>query len=804
MKGLNLKKTGASVILILLIMGISVAFRLAAGTAVVRTLGEAAVDPGTGLPYLTEMDSYYHLRMTEDLRQYGHPGEALKDGKAWDTLSYAPEGRSAAEYSPLMAYIAIGIHRILSVFGGISLQQTAYWLGAFLSALVVVPVFILSEGMQGKLAAAAASVLAALNYGYFVHTVPGFYDTDTVISWTGCLMLCAACLLISAFSGDGKKGNAGKKAGTGSGSGKKAGTGNGSGRKGRPESAGSEKPPSFSLKQAGAAAFFAISFFLLALSWNVYSLFLGILTAALLLYAALTIWKGRKSGQNCSLKSALPAVLFLVLIFAGAELLTPGFFGNILSTAGSVFKGGGSGLFPDAYISVSEMRRPVLIAGGISGLFQMKVLSGSNIGILNAVGGIVPTAAAIVMWGMLLRRTIRGEIRFENLLLLVWFPVTAVLAFRSWRFIMLFAVPTALLAGLFTGWLAGLMREKKMMDWQVFAGMLTILMVFPAIYGSFRSSADSLPQVNRALDQSMDAIREISPENTILAGWWDYGYFFEEKTRRRTIFDGGSQNGERIYWTGKALSTDNGTLSRNIFRMLSGSGDKATEQMLSAFGEERETLDFMVRLLSADRTEALKSLKEKGIGEDRAEELASCLFPSSEDPVLCVITPDMPSISQWFARFGSWGEEGGSDGADYVILMDRGRYEPRDGTAAWAFAAGREAVSLFLEEEEEGYRAYTSWSGAEESTQPCPVEKVIKKENGRITEYFIEAKGNSKETPGWTVLLDMDGPAPQVSLTTSRLMNSVFGQLFYLDGSGMEQFRPAEGTRGSASLYWVE
>ena len=152
----------------------------------VLSLGDDFIDSETGLPYLQDNDCYYHLRMTRDIALYGHPGDTIKDGEPWDNLSYAPTGRTASDYKPLMAYIAIAANRLTSFFASQSLEQTVYWLNLFLSALVVIPVFLLTFEMCGLTGAIAASVLSALNYHYLVYTMPGFYDTDGVIIWVAC------------------------------------------------------------------------------------------------------------------------------------------------------------------------------------------------------------------------------------------------------------------------------------------------------------------------------------------------------------------------------------------------------------------------------------------------------------------------------------------------------------------------------------------------------------------------------------------------------------------------------------------
>ena len=187
-KAVTERRRVPAALLILLIMLLAFGFRFVVKSRGIALLGESSMDPETGLPYLTEIDSYYHLRMTRDIEEKGHPGEILREGEPWDTLSYAPAGRSAKDYRPLLATVTAGGHRLLGLFLPVSLEQVAYWMGPLLSVLVVIPVFLFVRRLKGTLAAVTASVLSVMNYGYFLHTVPGFFDTDCVILSTSCGM----------------------------------------------------------------------------------------------------------------------------------------------------------------------------------------------------------------------------------------------------------------------------------------------------------------------------------------------------------------------------------------------------------------------------------------------------------------------------------------------------------------------------------------------------------------------------------------------------------------------------------------
>ena len=765
-KAVTERRRVPAALLILLIMLLAFAFRFVVKGRGNALLGESGMDPETGLPYLTEIDSYYHLRMTRDIEEKGHPGEILREGEPWDTLSYAPAGRSAKDYRPLLATVTAGVHRLLGLFLPVSLEQVAYWMGPLLSVLVVIPVFLFVRRLKGTLAAVTASVLSVMNYGYFLHTVPGFFDTDCVILSTSCGMFLCGCLLVNRLQ---------------------EWTGNGSGH-GR-------------ARLAGTAALFALMLLLLHLAWSVSALFIGIFLAALLVMVLLRVLTAPKEGRREAIGREKGMLVLTVILGIGMIALQPELPGMVAGLFRELFMNRGPSLFPNAYVSVSELRRPALVAGGLTGFFQMRVLTESNIGVINAVGSIVPVlgaAAMSVILVMQMRR--RKEIPFESVLLLVWFLVTSVLAFRSWRFIMLLAVPVAILAGMLTGTLHALMRDHRMMDYPVFSGMITTLMLFPALFGAYRSSADSLPQVNRDLHNSVMQIRDL-PEETVIASWWDYGYFFEEKAGRRTLFDGGSQNSQRIFWVARALASGNETLSRNILCMLAGSGDAATEAFLNRFGETRETLEWMGILLAGDADSARLALQEAGLNRMEADELTNLLFPQESVPLVTLLSRDMSRIANWFGRFG-YPEEEQYNGNGYSVLVDGLEYRG-SGQGGWRFMVSGTAVDLTLKEENGRVTASTRLAGVPGLTQPFPVERVLVLKDGKIADNRI--KPVETNTPvKYTFILNLDRPVPAGALMTSLMADSVFGRLMYLDGTGLACFTPIEGTQSSAKLYRTE
>lgn len=766
--------------LLILIAFISIFFRLRLHNTAKNLANGYYMDAETGTPYLTEMDSYYHLRMTRDISENGHPGNTEKDGEHWDSMSYAPDGRDVATYRPLLAYIAIGTHRIASLFGDVTLEQVAYWLNMFLSALVIIPIFLLTSKMCGTLGGIVAAVLSTLNYGYFIHTIPGFYDTDGVISWVSCLFFYFAINFVNSLE--------------------------------------EKKRNRIILNGVGLAA----SFWMLYSSWYVYYMFAAILAAALIVFtllrrtnsSAVSVTQPNKTDRSRRpLYPLYMAGVIILLIF----LLEPNLIVRITHLLKSVFVRKG-GLFPNVFVSIAEMRTPSLWAGGLSGLFQMKVLTDKNIGIINGVGGIVSFLGALFMCGLFVRKAIKHEAGIQHFLLIIWFAVTFVLAFKGWRFIMLFAFPVAILAGNLTGWVCSLMDKGKMMDRTVYKTMLILLMLFPSLYGVFKSSKDSIPSANSQMGQVMTAIRENTPEDTILISWWDYGYFFEEKAQRRALFDGGTQSDSRSYWVAKALASSDEKLSANIFRMLSGSGDKACERMLEVFGENENTLIMMENVLSAGKDGAGTILAQAGADEVTRSELLTLIFPKNLPNMECIILPEMSRISRWFATFGKQMGSDTFDDTEYSVAMDQLLItSPPDGKNVYKTKQG---FNLVIDKTGDSYEAYTSQS-ADKGSQPLPITKVIVINSKGYTEYTMDdaasdnsdsAAGNdaaaqnnesasSDKALGWTVIIEDAGNQAVISLVTNRMADSTFGKMLYCHGNGLSDFTYESELSNSVQVF---
>ncbi|HOQ20584.1 MAG TPA: STT3 domain-containing protein, partial [Methanothermobacter sp.] len=131
----------------------------------------------SGLPYFSEMDSYYNYRLTMNYLNKGMLGDTKVNGEDWDLHSYYPPGRPV-DYPPLIVYVTSFAYRIVNIFGDYPLTVVAYWIGAVIGSLCVIPAYLFTRRISNDYGGIAAAIIIGLTPVYVSHTYAGFFDTD--------------------------------------------------------------------------------------------------------------------------------------------------------------------------------------------------------------------------------------------------------------------------------------------------------------------------------------------------------------------------------------------------------------------------------------------------------------------------------------------------------------------------------------------------------------------------------------------------------------------------------------------------
>lgn len=460
----------------------------------------------SGLPYFSEMDSYYNLRITQNLMDYGHAGDEIINGTTWDSLSYGPPGREI-NYPPLISYITIFFYDLANTFDTFSLKEVAFWTGAIVASFAAIPAFIFVRRVTNDYGGIAAAVIVSLAPAYFSHTFAGFFDTD--------MFNVIFPIFIMLFFVE------------------------------------SIKNDRLILRIIFAMLSLA-SLMLFSLAWTGYMFYAAVLVIFVIVYLIAGFYfkvdliKPIKNYPNIlqwfiNQKEMFSIFLMIAVGFVGVTIT-----GNLNNALNSV-----SGLigatqiqalaqstsYPNVYISVAELQVPNLLYGGIQGAF----LSNAG-GVVNGVGGIVALFGALILLFLLAQRlwklksarvgnknknkkapkserkaisktknkkensfieAIGGYVTQDQInknkretllylvLFVVWIGLSAVAVTQGSRFIQVLVLPFGLCAGIFVGYATTYVKNKINKN-----NTLMIIAIVSAALVAYAISAWNYPNYN--------------------------------------------------------------------------------------------------------------------------------------------------------------------------------------------------------------------------------------------------------------------------------------------------------------------
>ena len=324
-----------------------------------------------GLPYFSEMDSYFNLRMTQDYMDHGYFGDTLVNGSGWDMHSYYPSGRDVGSYQPMIAYVTSFLYGIVNMFQEMSIKEVAFWTGAFISSFAVIPVYIFTRRITNDYGAIAATLIVALGPNYITHTFAGFFDTDM---FNVTLPLFFILFFVEAVKSDKL------------------------------------------VHRIIFAILSVITIGIYSLSWTGYMFYPAVMIIVMIVFFILCFYLdievlepfknySNKLSWLVNQKELFPVALIVVLGAIGL-LFTVG-IGGILDaisglTGGFSLLSTSNDVWPNVFISVAEMQRPNLLAGGLPGAFLA-----NTSGIINGIGGIVAFFGVLLVLFTFIQRLLR-------------------------------------------------------------------------------------------------------------------------------------------------------------------------------------------------------------------------------------------------------------------------------------------------------------------------------------------------------------------------------------------------------------
>ncbi len=199
---------------------------------------------------------------------------------------------------------------------------------------------------------------------------------------------------------------------------------------------------------------------------------------------------------------------------------------------------------------------------------------------------------------------------------------------------------------------------KKPFTIKAIVGIVLLVLIFnPAMsYNPYergkQAAEQQVPGMNDAWWDALRVIREETPPNTIITSWWDFGHWFRNIGERGVTFDGGSQDPQPGHWVGQILLTNDDERALGILRMLD-CGQNA------AYDYAHEHLDVLPakllidELVEMNREEARARLAQTNLpasAQSNILESTHCTPP----PAVFITSADMIGKAGVWGHFGAW------------------------------------------------------------------------------------------------------------------------------------------------------
>jgi asparagine N-glycosylation enzyme membrane subunit Stt3 len=609
--------------------------------------------------YLGDLDSYLWLRHARNYLRTGTTCDAIVGGECRDTLGSAPVGQPMRYARSLHIAAIAGLHRAVTVIAPeYPLAATAYWVPVVVGVLGVVPAFAIGSRLAGPIGGFAGALAIGTNWLFLRRSIGS--DNDV---WNVVLPLFAAWAAIAAV------------------------------RAARPA------------HRAALTAVAALVVGLHAATWAGWLLTFAVLLVGLVADAMLAVLEAaaRRRAGPCIRDAALILAVFcavsgIAVAAAGAggvrvalpEALVAPLVGAAPSAPVSEVA------WPDVFGTIRELAQPG--PGGIvrvlgSPAYLLTACLGLALLLLPErgwrawhwvvfIGGLdlcLYAAAAAPHWspvavvvllgmplvaGAVLRVLVaRGEQGDRGQLVVgVWFLATLLQAYEGVRFLMLLVPPAGLLLGVALGRLyASLVRAAVPRAGRYAAVLRPVLFVavaalaLPAVRRGAAEARAYVPAMHDAWWNTLTAIRDGTPPDTIVNAWWDYGHWVKYVAERRVSTDGGTLRTHVPHWLARALLAPSERETAGLLRMLNCGSDVTADgaygRLVAAGIDPIVAYRTVVAAAGLDRDAARALLAARGLGAETADAVLRATH-CTPPPARLVLTSAM--VGTDWRRIGAW------------------------------------------------------------------------------------------------------------------------------------------------------
>ena len=733
-----------------------------------------------GQTYLMELDCWHWARYVENVLKFGHPGDAVIDGKQWDMLMIAPKG-AFLSWGQLLFYFSAFLYKVFSLFTAVPLFTFLFYLPLFFTCLFIIALFLFSFKYGGYIGATVSCLFVGLAPVFLPRSCAGWFDMDifnllfpVLIVWAYLISVEKVMLrrkvqwlVISAFF-------------------------------------------------VGLFAFTSWAFW-----WYIVVVILG---------CELFFWgcsfieycyfrarlRGSSGGDDgpleraetsamklsCAHRNALAAVLFVafsfswVFLIAGVEPFTVLY--NDIKRAVVLNKPLMASIWPNVFSTVGELRK-------------MNLREIGNTIAPAWIVGLSLLCMAVTALRAFLSKSFSNTKRSAIVIFIIWYLLMFFATMRGVRFAVFLLVPFAVCLG----WgihdtMAYFRNRKSGLGVGIVMGGALVLCVSLANKG-YAVAKSIYPLMDDTWYQVLNLAQEKTPQETIINSWWDFGDWFKVVAGRRVIFDGQSQHLPQAYWMAKALLSQDENQAVAILRMLNNAGNKAFELLDQHMKDPLQSALLLEHVLTLPQEKAGEVLK-KILSQKAADEAIKILFSPAAKAVF-VVDHTMPFKMPAISYLGNWSfpkvyiaqnfsriEK--NQIVEYLKNLSKNEIQIEQFYQE-AFLIENKDLDEWLSQRVQFYSALTNGRLKDDSAyfENGFVYNVkdgsVHSNNGQIPrsafvfrqDDLVEVPYSNPNVPFSILIYEVKGEYKSILLDT-QLGRSLFVRLYFLGGRGLKHFTP--------------
>jgi len=708
--------------------------------------------------YLLGADSYYYYYLTRRLYSEGSLGKADSKGMFRNEMRRFPRGVGEwINWHPYVGYHWTNLARRL--FPDLDLMTALSYLPLVLTIFVIGGFFLICHFLKARVSSSVLGALLLVLTPIFIQrSCFGWYDTDLYN------LLFPIGVVLALFA--------------------------------------AIRYPRWTWAAACVGGFLSG---LYALFWSGWPFLLGVISGAAVLIYGLHCWQKRHWKDAMLLFIVLFSLTALATVML---LLSPAvLFSNLSESTAMVqrFAGIDYDLWPSALAIVGETR-------GITFHKLVHVMGGYASFLLAVMGTII----SLILFS---KRKDNAGLSHLICVLVMLLPV-GYLALRSERFSLLCALPLAILL------VFGFDRIQDLGEWamskkgfQTVPRLLTRVFLLSLLAGvfipSFVSDANAIatkmkPIVDDNWQTVFTKIQQETPEEAVIHSWWPPGYLIIALANRRVYLDGGSQHLTETYWVARAYMTEDEREAVGILRMLNVSGNQAVPFLLAKDFKLSDAIDYILEIVPLTKRAAREIMGDTLAVEDIDALLNLTHGESDSVPTYTFIYDDLIKqnlalsvMSRWnfrkaemmSARRARYGKQKGQDNLQYLV-------------AGTGKVLRYSAASALLERKDSMLR-FRNGVSVDLTTMQARISRPGMPAGGSSVRLFhlkdgrlVEDDPDDQVFKQSALLIEKDGEYTSL-LADAELIRSMLFRLYYLEGQGLELFKPFAAQEGRKTKIYV-